>query len=184
MKFKNIVAVVLILFAGSAIAHKLAICQGEFAFCGASGAVATNRTITVDGETFQEGMAICPVLTGPSIANLALMNDSCDPPKGQGTVWSLFVYKKEYPQAPDWATLPATTRTFVTGAGTGGMSNMWSFPCVKEPKKVNGVTIAKCYGPLNESPWTNGAVAVGTTVVTDAPVGAPYPVGGPVPSKK
>ena len=184
MKFKNILTAALILFAGTATAHKLAICKGEFAFCGASAATATNRTITVDGKIFQEGVAICPVLKGPSIANLSLMNDSCDPPKGKGTVWSLFAYKKEYPQAPDWNTLPAQTRTFITTAGIGGMSNMWSFPCVKEPKKINGVTIAKCYGPLNESPWTNSDVPVGTNVITDAPVGASYPVGGPVPSKK
>ena len=184
MKFKNTVAITLVLFAGSAVAHKLAICEGEYAFCGASAATATGKTITVDGEKFQEGVAVCPVLTGPSIANLSLMNDSCKPPKGEHTVWSLFAYKTSYPQAPDWKTLPAQPRTFVTTAGTGGMSNMWSFPCVKEPKKVNGVTLAKCFGPLNESPWTNGSVPIGTNVVTDAPVGATYPVGGPVPAKK
>ena len=178
MKFKYIVATALVLLAGTAVAHNLAICEGEFAFCGASATTPTGKTMTVNGATYQQGVAVCPVLTGKSIADLDLMNGSCKPPKGKATVWSLFAYKSEYPQAPTWETLPAQPRTFVTTEGTGGMSNMWSFPCVKEPQKVNGVTLAKCYGPLNESPWTGTTVPVGTKVVTDAPVGATYPVGG------
>ena len=163
----------------SAISHTLAICKGEYAFCGGSATTAApGKNIVVDGQTFPAGVAVCPVLKGDSIANLDLMDGSCQAPKGENTVWSLFAYLKTYPQAPDWAQLPAQPRTFITTEGTGGMSNMWSFPCVKEPKKINGVTIAKCYGPLNESPWTNSAVPVGTKVVTDAPVGASYPVSG------
>jgi hypothetical protein len=178
MKFKYIVATALLLLTGAAVAHDLAICHGEFAFCGASATTPTGKTMVVNGQTYQQGVAVCPVLNGDSIANLKLMNGSCNPPKGKGTVWSLFAYKSSYPQAPTWEVLPALPRTFVTTSGTGGMSNMWSFPCVKEPQKVNGVTLAKCYGPLNESPWTGTAVPIGTTVVTDAPVGATYPVGG------
>ena len=180
---KQLLLLLAVLATTSVQAHTLAICKGEFAFCGGSGTTATGKTITVDGQKFQEGVAVCPVLTGDSIANLDLMGGSCKPPKGDNTVWSLFAYLKTYPQAPDWAPLPAQARTFVTTAGTGGMSNMWSFPCVKEPNQINGTTIAKCYGPINESPWTNSAVPIGTNTVTDAPVGAPYPVGGPVPSK-
>ena len=178
MKFKYIVATALLVLAGTAVAHNLAICEGEFAFCGASAATPTGKTMTVNGATYQQGVAVCPVLTGKSIADLELMNGSSKPPKGKATVWSLFAYKSEYPQAPSWEVLPAQPRTFVTTEGTGGMSNMWSFPCVREPQKVNGVTLAKCYGPLNESPWTGTAVPVGTKVVTDAPVGATYSVGG------
>ena len=43
--------------------------KGSFAFCGASGAVPTGRKIVVQGVEFDEGCAICPVLSGPSISN-------------------------------------------------------------------------------------------------------------------
>jgi hypothetical protein len=46
--------------------------QGAFAFCGASAAVPTGKKIIVQGVEFDEGCAICPVLTGPSISNLAM----------------------------------------------------------------------------------------------------------------
>ena len=53
----------------------LQIHKGKFAFCGASGAVPTGKKITVQGRVFDEGCAICPVLEGPSIANLAMYGD-------------------------------------------------------------------------------------------------------------
>ena len=46
--------------------------QGSFAFCGASAAVPTGKKIIVQGVEYDEGCAICPVLTGPSISNLAM----------------------------------------------------------------------------------------------------------------
>jgi tagatose-1,6-bisphosphate aldolase non-catalytic subunit AgaZ/GatZ len=42
--------------------------QGAFAFCGASAAVPTGKKIIVQGVEFDEGCAVCPVLTGPSIS--------------------------------------------------------------------------------------------------------------------
>jgi len=168
-------------FCGSVTAQTLAICNGEYALCAASSATPTGKTITVQGKEFKEGVAICPVLRGQSIANLDLMNGSCDAPTGK--VWSLFGNPATFPQAPTWENSPPVHRIFTTTAGNGGMSNMWSFPCVKELKKINGVTLAKCYGPLNESPWNATAVSIGTKVITDAPVGATYPVGGPVKAK-
>ena len=39
--------------------------EGLYAFCGASGAEPTGRKIMVQGVEFEEGCAICPVLTGP-----------------------------------------------------------------------------------------------------------------------
>jgi hypothetical protein len=159
----------------------LAICHGEYALCAASSAQPTGRTIVVNGKMFKEGVSVCPVLHGSAIADLNLMNGSCDSPKGK--VWSLFEPRKNYPQAPTWETLPAVQRTFTTTSGAGGMSNMWSFPCVKRAHRVNGVQLADCYGPLNESPWTGSDVPVGTNVVTDAPVGASYPVGGTIPNQ-
>jgi hypothetical protein len=53
-------------------------------------------------------------------------------------------------------------------------------PCQVLPKKVNGVTLAKCFGPINEAaiPLRRAMrVFPGETSVTQAPIGAPYPVG-------
>lgn len=161
-------------------------CVGQFAFCGASGTTATGNKITVNHKEFDEGVAICPVMNGPAIANLDLMNHSCDSPNGTDkTVWSLFWYYTSVPQAPTWETTPTVNRTVtVTDTPTGGMSNMWSFPCTIEPEKVNGVTLAKCYGPINETVFPfRGArrVQSGESSVTQAPVGAPNPVGAVIP---
>ena len=166
----------------TAFAEPLHICKGQFAFCGASGTTPTGKNITVLGKTYKEGMSVCPVMTGDSIANFTLMDNSCDAPKGK--VWSLFASFTTVPQAPTWASSPTVTRTFVTTKEEGGgMSNMWSMLCTIQPKQVNGVTLANCYGPLNESPWTNGRIPVGSTIVTQAIAGSPNPVGGRVPAE-
>jgi hypothetical protein len=164
----------LALFPVTVSAADLMICNGEYALCAASGSTPTGKTITVKGKVFQEGMAVCPVLKGRSVANGALMKNSCDAPPGK--VWSLFSTVTEAPQAPSWAVAPLVHRTFVLSK-TEGMSNMWSFICDKQ-KLVNGVQLASCYGPINESPLTNGHVKMGSTIVTDAPAGVLNPVGG------
>ena len=156
-------------------AADLMVCNGEYALCAASGSTPTGKTITVKGKVFQEGMAVCPVLTGRSVANGALMNNSCNAPPGK--VWSLFSTVSEAPQAPTWAVAPLVHRTFVLSK-TEGMSNMWAMICDKQAKKVNGVQLASCYGPINESPFTNGHIKPGSTIITDAPVGVLNPVGG------
>lgn len=165
----------LLLLPVNVFAADLMICNGEYALCAASGSTPTGKMIMVKGKEFAEGMAVCPVLTGRSVANGALMKNSCDAPPGK--VWSLFSTVSEAPQAPTWAVAPLVHRTFVLSK-TEGMSNQWSFLCDKQAKKVNGVQLASCYGPINESPLTNGHVKMGSTIVTDAPVGALNPVGG------
>ena len=168
------------MFIGSAQAMNLAICEGEFALCAASPATPTGKKIVVNGKTFQEGMAVCPVLKGKSIADLSLMNGSCKAPKGK--VWSLFSTVTSYPQAPDWSVKPMVVTKFVT-TKESGMSNMWSFSCEIQAKKVNGVRLASCYGPINESPWNGDHVPVGTISFSAAPPGALNPVGGNFPEK-
>ena len=168
------------MFIGSAQAMNLAICEGEFALCAASPATPTGKKIVVNGKTFQEGMAVCPVLKGKSIADLSLMNGACKAPKGK--VWSLFSTVTSYPQAPDWAIKPVVVTKFVT-TKESGMSNMWSFSCEIQAKKVNGVRLASCYGPINESPWNGDHVPVGTISFSAAPPGALNPVGGNFPEK-
>jgi hypothetical protein len=165
----------LLLLPANVFATELMICNGEYALCAASGSTPTGKKIMVKGKEFAEGMAVCPVLTGRSVANGALMNKSCDAPPGK--VWSLFSTVSEAPQAPSWAVAPLVKRSFILGKDSG-MSNQWSFLCDKQAKKVNGVTLASCYGPINESPFTNGHIKPGTTIITDAPVGVLNPVGG------
>ena len=163
-------------------AQTIAICKGEYALCAASPTTLTGKSISVAGKTFKEGVAVCPVLSGMAVANMELMQGSCDAPKGK--VWSLFGVPPQtaYPQAPSWTVQPAVFRSFTVGnTPSTGMSNMWSFLCEKQAKQVNGVTLASCYGPVMESPWTENHVVPGETAFTQAPVGATYPVGGNVP---
>ena len=173
----------ILLFATFSVqAQTIAICKGEYALCAASPTTLTGNLISVAGKTFKEGVAICPVLTGDAVANMTLMQGPCDAPKGK--VWSLFGVPPltAYPQAPSWTVQPAVFRSFTVGnTPTTGMSNMWSFLCEKQAKQVNGVTLASCYGPVMESPWTGNHVVPGETSFTQAPVGASYPVGGNVP---
>lgn len=177
---KKLLVTFMLLSSVVAIAGELSICTGEYALCAASATTPTNKMITVNGKKYKEGMAVCPVLKGDSVADLNLMNGSCAAPAGK--VWSLFSPQSSYPQAPSWAVAPAVFRSFVTtDSPGGGMSNMWSFLCDIQPKQVNGVTLANCYGPINESPWNDRHVPVGVTAFTQAPVGAENPVGGNMP---
>ena len=91
---------VLLLLTFNAQAQNLAICQGEYALCAASPATPTGNSIVVGNKVFKEGMAVCPVLDGSSIANLDLMGGSCTAAKGK--VWSLFGFPplSSFPQAP------------------------------------------------------------------------------------
>ena len=172
--------IALMMLTGSAYGMDLAICHGQFALCAASSTTPTGKTIVVNGKTFAEGIAVCPILKGKSIADLSLMNGSCIAKKGQ--VWSLFSTVTSYPQAPTWAVSTMVVTKFVT-TKESGMSNMWSFPCEIQAKKINGVRLASCYGPINESPWNSDHVPVGTEAFSAAPAGALNPVGGNFPIK-
>ena len=166
----------------------LVVVEGKFAFCGASAAKPTGDTITVEGKKFLEGVAACPVMDGPSIANNILVpNPSVTPDSTDKTVWSYFWYYDSVPQAPTWAKLPTVNRTFtIANTPETSMSNMWCMPCKILPQRVNGVTIAECFGPLNELafPMRRALRAhPGQTSVTQAPVGATYPVGTIIPKQ-
>ena len=164
----------------------LVLVKGKFAFCGASGAELTGRTIEVQGKKFLEGKSICPVLDGVSLANLMLVgNPSITPDSTDNTVWSYFWYLDSVPQAPTWDKLATVNRSFiVTNTLGGGMSNMFCMPCKILKDKVNGVTLAECYGPINEAavPLRRALrVVEGETSITQAPIGATYPVGTIIP---
>lgn len=179
--------------------------EGSFAFCGASAAVPTGRKIIVQGVEFDEGCAICPVLSGPSISSLAMkgvsgtygkfnVNDNFQTPDGTAnTVWSLFWYydpsttiPQFNPATKEWEMLSPTNRSFIINLDSPvtSESNMFAMPGVVFDTTSTGIVLAKVYGPLNEAAVPlRVAVPVknGQTSITAAKEGFPYPVGTPVP---
>ena len=179
--------------------------QGAYAFCGASAAVPTGNKIIVQGVTYDEGCAICPVLTGPSISNLAMygsggtwgdfnVGDNPQTPDGtEKTVWSFFWYfdstttvPQFNPASMEWEWMAPHNRAFTIDMSSPetSESNMFAMPGVIFDTTSTGIILAKCYGPLNEAavPLRKAApVKNGETSVTAAKLGSPYPVGTPIP---
>jgi hypothetical protein len=179
--------------------------QGSFAFCGASAALPTGRKIMVQGVEYYEGCAICPVLDGPSLSNLAMegvsetygkfnVNENFQTPDGTtNTVWSLFWYYDSTttipqfnPSTKEWEMMSPKNRSFIINMDSPNTSesNMFAMPGVVFDTTSTGIVLAKVYGPLNEAAVPlRKAVPVknGQTSVTAAKVGFPYPVGTPIP---
>lgn len=184
----------------------LRIHEGTFAFCGASAAVPTGKKIVIQGVEYDEGCAICPVLTGPSISNLAMygsggtwgdfaVDSNFQTPDGTDkTIWSLFWYydttttiPQFNPASKRWELMSPVNRSFVINLDSASTSesNMFAMPGVIFDTTETGIVLAKVYGPLNEAAIPlRKAVAVknGETSVTAAKEGAPYPVGTPIPT--
>jgi hypothetical protein len=182
----------------SAIAagHDFQICQGQFALCAASTCKATRRFITVNviggGKArFPEYDCTCPILPGPSIADLngGNMHGSCTPQQGQ--VWSLYAPRLQIPQAiTGWVQKPpgnlAPPQICKADLNLGDkLVNCFSFAC--DPAgEINGVPVANCHCPLGESLEGKG-VPPPTAFATQAGQGKTkicydYPVAGPLPS--
>jgi len=183
----------------------LRIHEGKFAFCGASGALPTGKKITIQGVEYDEGCAICPVLDGPSISNLAMYgeggtwgefnikNNFQTPDGTDNTIWSLFWYYDSTdsvpqfnPETKEWELLPPTNRAFIvnTDSIATSESNMFCMPGIIFDTTSTGIILAKCYGPLNEAavPLRKAIpVKSGMKSITAAKLGAPYPVGTPIP---
>ena len=186
-------------------AKALRIHEGAFAFCGASAAVPTGKKIIIQGVEFDEGCAICPVLTGPSISNLAMygsggtwgdfnVSSNFQTPDGTDkTIWSLFWYfdttttiPQFNPSSKQWELMSPVNRSFIINLDSPATSesNMFAMPGVIFDTTASGIILAKVYGPLNEAAIPlRKAVAVknGETSVTAAKEGFPYPVGTPIP---
>ena len=168
--------------ASATSAAEFSTCTGEFAFCGASPASPTGRSITVRTASgtaqFREAVAICPIVKGTALADLngGNMKGSCKAPRG--TVWSLFFPFKEVPQAPSWATAPTNPHTFTTTEAYQ-MTNMFSFSC-KKANVVNGVRLSNCYGPINEN-LDGTHLPVGALVFSRAPSNVAFAVSAAVP---
>ena len=179
--------------------------QGSFAFCGASAAVPTGKKIIIQGVEYDEGCAICPVLEGPSLSNLAMhgeggtygkfnVDKNFQTPDGTNkTVWSLFWYYDSSttipqfnPETKTWELLPPVNRSFVINLDSPSTSesNMFAMPGIIFDTTASGIVLAKVYGPLNEAavPLRKAVpVESGMTSVTAAKEGFPYPVGTPIP---
>ena len=178
--------------------------DGSFAFCGASGAVPTGRKIVVQGVEFDEGCAICPILSGPSISNLAMkgvsdtygkfnVSKNFQTPDGtDNTIWSLFWYYDSTTTIPqfnpltkEWEMMSPVNRSFIINLDSPSTSesNMFAMPGVVFDTTSTGIVLAKVYGPLNEAafPLRKAVPAKnGMKSITAAKSGFPYPVGTPV----
>jgi hypothetical protein len=186
----------------------LKIHEGKFAFCGASSAVPTGKKIIIQGVEYNEGCAVCPVLDGPSISNLAMygsggtwgefnVENNFETPDGtNNTIWSLFWYfdstttvPQFNPETEQWEWMTPINRMFTIDMSEPATSesNMFAMPGVVFDTTETGIVLAKVYGPLNEDAVPlRIAVPVknGQTSVTAAKEGAPYPVGTPIPTGK
>ena len=178
--------------------------KGSFAFCGASGAVPTGRKIVVQGVEFDEGCAICPILSGPSISNLSMkgvsdtygkfnVSKNFQTPDGtDNTIWSLFWYYDSTttipqfnPSTKEWEMMSPVNRSFIINLDSPSTSesNMFAMPGVVFDTTSTGIVLAKVYGPLNEAafPLRKAVPAKnGMKSITAAKSGFPYPVGTPV----
>lgn len=183
----------------------LRIHEGKFAFCGASAAVPTGKKIVIQGVEYREGCAICPVLNGPSISNLAMYGNggtwgdfnvatNFQTPDGtDNTVWSLFWYfdtttviPQFNPSNKQWELMSPVNRAFTIDMSKPATSesNMFAMPGVIFDTTETGIVLARVYGPLNEDAVPlRIAIPVknGQTSVTAAKEGFPYPVGTPIP---
>ena len=178
----------------TSVDRAIKIYKGKFAFCGASGAEPTGNIITVQGRKFKEGRSVCPVMDGPSVANLKLVpNPSVSPDGTKDTVWSFFWYYDSTttvpqfdPSTKEWQLLPPVNRMFVINLDSPSTSesNMFAMPGIIFDTTDAGIVLAKVYGPLNEAavPLRKAVpVESGMTSVTAAKEGFPYPVGTPIP---
>jgi hypothetical protein len=172
----------------------LTICQGKFALCAASTCTKTGKTITTNnGVTYPEVICKCPVLEGPSIADLTagVMKGSCSVPDPETQVWSLFAPRLvegfHYPQeANNFVRVPeSATKAQIQscpGAIAEGSTNCWGMMCKYDKDPTNGTVTASCSCPI-------GQIAKGTKFLTEAGQGnskacLKHPVAAPDPLAK
>ncbi|MFY8212259.1 MAG: hypothetical protein ACOVLB_06325 [Candidatus Nanopelagicus sp.] len=191
---KNLLLILaLSLFGSQAFAQQptLSVCQGKFALCAASTCTKTGKTITTNnGVTYPEVLCTCPVLEGPSIAqlNAGVMKGTCSVDDPTTQVWSLFaprlVESFHYPQeANNFVRTPSSeTRAKVQscpGSLAAGSANCWGMMCAYNKNPTNGTVTAVCSCPI-------GQIAKGTSFLTEAGQGdkaacAKHPVAAPNP---
>lgn len=170
-------------------------CPGEFALCAASTCTPTGGKIQVNTATgtalFDEAVCTCPIFPSPGLADVngGNMKGTCEPPRevnGQPTeqgIWSWYLPTEHIPQAiNNWSRGQKQTEAPMQSCDSGQVVNCWSFACVRAGK-IQGLEVATCYCPINESPQGE---AGGPPFFTPAGQGnqdicSQYPVGSPVP---
>ena len=167
------------------------ICHGYFALCAAStckptGGQITVKTATGGTATFPEADCTCPVILGPSIANLAggNMQGSCEPP-GPDTIWSTYQPRPTIPQAlTNWVPAAAPPLFCPKRLGLGNqLVNCFSFLCDSQTY-INNAPVVTCHCPIGES-LAGTPVPPRTAFLTQAGQGDEatcrmYPVSGPI----
>ena len=180
---------------GAQEVYDFRICRGYFALCAASTCMPTGKQITVrtatgGTATFPEADCTCPVLLGPSIANLAggNMQGSCEPPE-PGTIWSTYQPRPNIPQAlTNWVPTPPEASApplFCPKSLNLGnqLVNCFSFLCDSQTY-INNVPVVTCHCPIGES-LAGTSVPPHTSFLTQAGQGdqafcAEHPVSGPI----
>jgi hypothetical protein len=152
--------------AGAQEVYDYQFCTGYFALCAASTCTPTGKQITVRTATggtavFPEADCTCPVIFGPSLANLAggNMQGSCEtPPDQPGTIWSTYQPRPNIPQAlTNWVPTPpeaaAPPQVCPARLKQGDeLTNCFSFLCDSLTYIPNtNVPVATCHCPLGES---------------------------------
>ena len=167
------------------------ICNGYFALCAASTCTPTGKQITVKTATggtatFPEADCTCPVLLGPSIANLAggNMQGSCEPPE-PGTIWSTYQPRPNIPQElTGWEPAAAPPLFCPKNPPLGNqLVNCFSFLCDSQ-RYINNAPVVTCHCPIGES-LAGTPVPPRTAFLTQAGQGdraycAMHPVSGPI----
>lgn len=197
---KKLLIIGILFFAGCAQAQSLTVCQGKFALCAASTCTKTGKTITTNnGQSYPEVVCKCPVLEGPSIADLSagVMKGSCSVDDPTTQVWSLFAPRLvegfHYPQEANnfERQPPSKTKAQIQscpGAVAQESTNCWGMMCRYDKHPKNGTVTATCSCPT-------GQIAKGTVFLTEAgqgdpkacykhPVAAPDPLAVPVKIQK
>lgn len=198
---KKLFSILFFIFLSPAMAQEptLTLCQGKFALCAASTCTKTGNKITTNnGVTYDEVSCKCPVLEGPSIADLnaGVMKGTCKVDDPTTQVWSLFAPRLvegfHYPQEANnfVRTPPSATKAQIQscpGANAAGSTNCWGMMCKYDTDPTNGTVTATCSCPI-------GQISQGTPFLTEAgqgnkdaclahPVAAPDPLSKPVSSR-
>ena len=175
----------------------LTTCRGYFALCAASTCtphpeqqIAVHTLIPGHDANFPEADCTCPVILGPSLANLSggNMQGSCEPP-GPGQIWSSFQIRPNIPQAlTNWVPTPPEASApplFCPKSLNLGnqLVNCFSFLCDSQTY-INNVPVVTCHCPIGES-LAGTSVPPHTSFLTQAGQGdqafcAEHPVSGPI----
>jgi hypothetical protein len=171
----------------------LTVCFQDFALCAAStckpipGGTVTNDS----GQTFPSASCLCPILHGPSLAdvNAGNMNGKDCARPAPNEVWSLFWPHLRIPQQTangKWKTLPAIPQNCPGTRNNSQLVNCFSWSC-ERLGRVNGLEVAQCTCPIQGVPGDTFAIQSGLcqqSACDEFPVAAPIEVPNLCPNQK